>query len=332
METWMKKAVLVAAVLAGMSAGALAQSNVQIYGVLDSAIVHESGGPKGSATKLESGVSNSSRIGFRGGEDLGDGLSALFVLEAGILIDTGASDQNGLLFGRQAFVGVRKNDFGTLAIGRQYTPIYQTLTMIDPSSNNYGGAAGQLMSGEKAGTRQNNAVNFSSDKFAGFSGQLAYGFGEVSGNAQGSRQVGGSLTYELGKLTLRTAYNQTNNTTATDSARNTLTLAKYDFGVLTAGVGMGTNKGTGTTDSRDYIAALTVPFGPHTIMATYIKKDDRSVANKFDAHQYASTYIYNLSKRTLVYAAYAKLSNINFTTTKFGTGNREIDLGIKQTF
>lgn len=328
----MKKAVLAAAVLAGMSASALAQNNVQIYGLLDSAIVHESGGPKGSATKLESGVSNGSRLGFRGNEDLGDGLSALFVLEAGILIDTGASDQNGLLFGRQAFVGVRKKDFGTLAIGRQYTPIYQTLTMIDPSSNNYGGAAGQLMSGEKAGTRQNNAVNFSSDKFAGFSGQLAYGFGEVAGNAQGSRQVGGSLTYELGKLTLRSAYNQTNNAAATDSARNTLTLAKYDFGILTAGVGVGTNKGIGTTESRDYIAALTVPFGPHTIMATYIKKDDRSVANKFDAHQYASTYIYNLSKRTSVYAAYAKLSNINFTTTKFGTGDREIDLGIKHTF
>ena len=132
----MKKAVLAAAVLAGMSASALSQNNVQIYGLLDSAIVHESGGPKGSATKLESGVSNGSRLGFRGNEDLGDGLSALFVLEAGILIDTGASDQHGLLFGRQAFVGVRKKDFGTLAIGRQYTPIYQTLTMIDPSSNN----------------------------------------------------------------------------------------------------------------------------------------------------------------------------------------------------
>lgn len=328
----MNKAVLAAVVLTSMSAGALAQNNVQIYGLLDAAIVHESGGAKGSATKLESGVSNGSRIGFRGNEDLGDGLSALFVLEAGILIDTGASDQNGLLFGRQAYAGVRKKDVGTLAVGRQYTPIYQALTMIDPSANNYGGAAGQLMSGEKAGTRQNNTVSFSSDKLAGFSGQLAYGFGEVSGNARGSRQVGGSLTYELGRLTMRTAYNRTNNATATDSARNTLTLAKYDFGMLTAGVGVGTNKGLGTTDSRDYIAALTVPFGPHTVMATYIKKDDRSMSNKFDAHQCASTYIYNFSKRTLVYAAYAKLSNTHFTTTKFGTGDREIDLGIKHTF
>lgn len=328
----MKKAVLAAAVLAIVNTGAFAQSNVQIYGLIDSAVVYESGGPKGSATKLESGVSNGSRIGFRGNEDLGSGLSAVFVLEAGILLDTGASDQNGLLFGRQAYVGLRKKDVGTLAAGRQYTPIYQTLTMIDPSSNNYGGAAGQLMSGEKAGTRQNNALNFSSDKFNGLSGQLAYGFGEVAGNAAASRQVGGSLTYENGPLTLRTAYNKTNNATATDSARNTLSFAKYDFGILTAGVGYGTNRGTGTTQSRDYIAALTVPFGAHTVMATYIRKDDRSAANKFDAHQYAGTYLYALSKRTNVYIAYAKLSNINFTTTKFGTGDREIDLGIKHTF
>lgn len=328
----MKKAVLAAAVFASMSGAVYAQSNVQVYGLIDSAVVVENGGPKGHATKLESGVSNGSRLGFRGNEDLGNGLSAQFVLEAGILVDTGASDQSGLLFGRQAYVGLRKAGVGTLTAGRQYTPIYQTLTMIDPSSNNYGGAAGQLMSGEKAGTRQNNVVKFASDKLSGISGELAYGFGEVAGNSAASRQVGASLTYEQEKLTLRAGYNKNNNATATDSARNTLVLAKYDFGVVTAGVGYGINKGMGTIDSRDYIAALTVPFGPHTILATYIKKDDRSVANKFDAHQWASTYIYNLSKRTNVYVAYAKLSNINFTTTKFGTGDREIDLGIKHTF
>jgi predicted porin len=327
----MKKAVLAAAVLSSISSAVYAQSNVQVYGLIDSAIVVENGGPKGQVTKLESGVSNGSRIGFRGTEDIGDGLSAMFVLEAGVLIDTGVSDNN-ILFGRQAFVGMRKKGLGTVTAGRQYTPLYTTLITIDPSNNNYGGAAGQLMNGEKAGTRQNNTVMFASEKTAGITGQLAYGFGEVAGNAAASRQVGGSLMYEVNKLTLRAGYNKTNNATATDSARNSLVLAKYDFGMLTAGVGMGTNKGMGTTDSRDYIAALTVPFGPHTILATYIKKDDRSVANKFDAHQYASTYIYNLSKRTLVYVAYAKLSNTNFTTTKFGTGNRELDLGIKHTF
>jgi predicted porin len=328
----MKKAVLAATVLTSVSGFASAQSNVQIYGLIDSAIVVESGGPNGRATKVESGVSNGSRLGFRGTEALGDGLSAQFVLESGILVDTGASDQSGVLFGRQAYVGLSKKGVGALTAGRQYTPIYRTLTGIDPSANNYGGAAGQLMAGEKAGTRQNNTVMFAFERAYGLSGELAYGFGEVAGNSAASRQIGGSVMYEAGKLALRSAYNKTNNATASDSARNTLTYAKYDFGLLVAGAGYGTNHGTGTTDSRDYIVAVTVPFGVHTIMGTYVRKDDRSVANKFDAHQYAGTYLYNFSKRTLVYAAYAKLSNTNFTTTKFGKGNRELDLGVKHTF
>jgi predicted porin len=329
----MKKANLaLAASLVAACSGACADSNVTIYGLIDSAVVSESGGPKGSTTKLESGVSNGSRIGFRGTEDLGGGLSTVFVLESGVLIDTGAADQNGLLFGRQAYVGLHERGIGTVTFGRQYTPIYKTLITIDPYQNNYGGAAGQLMSGEKAGTRQNNTVMFTSDDVGGVTAQLAYGFGEVPGNAAASRQFGGSLMYEAGGLTLRAGYNSTDNATATDRARNSLVLAKYNFGPVIAGVGYGINKGTGTTDSRDTIAALTFPFGRHTLMTTYIRKDDRSVANKFDAHEYTATYTYNLSKRTLVYVAYAKLSNTNFTTTKFGTGNREADFGMKLTF
>jgi predicted porin len=327
-----KSKYIIAASLALAGSLAHAQTNVQIYGLIDSALVVESGGPKGSTTKIESGVSNGSRLGFKGTEDLGGGLSAIFLLESGILVDTGASDQNGLLFGRQAYVGLRQKGLGTLTMGRQYTPIYQTLTMIDPSANNYGGAAGQLMSGEKAGVRQNNMVMVTSDTMSGVTGQLAYSAGEVAGNNAASRSFGGSLTYLQGGLTARIGYNQTNNATATDSARNTLAIAKYDFGFLTAGIGYGINKGMGTIDTRDTILALTVPFGRHTVMATFIDKDDRAPAHKFGAQQYAGTYLYSLSKRTSLYAAYAHLSNTRFTTTKFGTGNREFDLGIKHIF
>lgn len=321
-----------AALIVGASAAAHADQNVTIYGLIDSAIVMENGGPKGSATKLEGGVSNGSRIGLRGTEDLGNGLSTMFVLESGFLADTGASDQNGLLFGRQAYVGMRQRGVGTVTVGRQYTPIYRTLTTVDPYENNYGGASGQLMSGEKAGTRQNNTVMFTSESIGGVTAQAAYGFGEVPGNAAASRQVGGSVAYEAGGLTLRAGFNRTDNATATDRARNSLFVAKYDFGPVVAGLGYGINKGAGTTDSHDMIAALTFPFGRHTVMTTYVRKDDRSAADKFDAHEYSAVYTYNLSKRTLLYVAWAKLSNTNFTTTKFGTGNRELDLGMKLTF
>jgi predicted porin len=237
-----------------------------------------------------------------------------------------------LLFGRQAYVGLREKGVGTLTLGRQYTPIYNTLTTIDPNRNNWGGSAGQLMSGEKAGTRQNNTVKFTSENLGGVTTEIAYGFGEVPGDSAKGRQYGGALQYAKGSLTLRTAYNSTTNAAGTDRARNTLSLAKYDFGFVTAGVGYGTNKGTGTTDSHDMIVGLTFPFGKHSLQTSYIRKDDRSAANKFDAHEYQAVYIYNLSKRTILYAAYAKLSNTNFTTTKFGSGDRETDLGMRITF
>jgi predicted porin len=308
----------------------MAEPNVSVYGMLDSALVVTQGGPKGSMTKLESGVSNGSRLGFTGKEDLGGGLSSFFILESGILIDTGASDQSGTLFGRQAFVGI-KNDSGTLKLGRQYTLMFETLTDVDPFTNNYGGASGQLMSGEKAGTRMNNTVQYMTPVIHGFSGQLAYGFGEVPGNSAKSRQFEYSASYAAGPLLVRGTYNRTDNATATDSARNALVIAKYKFSRFTGSLGYGANKGLGKIDSRDYIAAVAVPFGPHGMSATLIHKSDLA-GTHFGANQAAAAYTYAFSKRTNIYLAYAKLSNTRFATTKFGDGDRELDIGIKHRF
>lgn len=327
----MKKTILAAAVIGMTCATAFAQSNVTVYGIVDTGLVFARGGSAGSETKLESGVSTGSRLGFRGTEDLGGGLSALYTLEAGILADTGALDQGGLLFGRQAFVGL-KGGAGTVTLGRQYTPIYSTLLIADPFGNNYGGASGQLMSDEKAGTRTNNSIMLASPVINGFDAQLAYRFGEVAGNTSASRQTGLAAGYASGPLTVRLAFNRTDNATATDEAKNTLLVGRYDFGIATGSIGYGINKGMGAVDSHDLLLGVKVPFGAHTVMATYIRKDDRSAANRFDAHQTALAYNYALSKRTAFYMAYAKLSNTNFTRTKFGTGDSELDIGIRHSF
>src|SRR5689334_16727841 len=83
-----------------------AQPNVDVYGVVDTAFVRESGGVGGASDKISSGVSTGSRLGFRGGEDLGGGLSVKYTLEMGLFNDTGASAQGGLAFGRQSWVGL----------------------------------------------------------------------------------------------------------------------------------------------------------------------------------------------------------------------------------
>lgn len=316
------------ACLCGWSAQA--QSNVTLYGMVDTALV-ATGGPKGNHLKLESGVSNGSRIGFRGNEALGDGLSAIFTLESGILADTGAADQGGILFGRQAFVGLSSSTAGTLTAGRQYTLMFDTLTDVDPFTNNYGGASGQLMSGEKAGTRQNNTVQYASPVKAGFSGQAAYGFGEQPGSAAKARQFDYSVRYENGPLLLRGTVNRADNATATAHVTNTLLIARYRFEAATVSYGIGDNRGPGTIASRDMIAAVTVPLGRHAVSTTLVHKSDRANTS-LGANQIAAAYTYALSTRTNLYVAYSRLSNIRFATTKFGDGNRELDIGIKHKF
>ena len=77
----MKKITLAALILGAFATSAQAQSNVTIYGIVDAGIVHESGGKDGNVTRLGSGIASASRFGFRGNEDLGNGLSAVFTLE-----------------------------------------------------------------------------------------------------------------------------------------------------------------------------------------------------------------------------------------------------------
>src|SRR5476649_216248 len=130
----MKKSLITIAVLGAMSSAALAQSNVTIYGLLDAAVVSERGGATGSVTKLTGGVASASRLGFKGTEDLGGGLSALFVLEEGVLIDTGAQDSTGQAFNRQSYVGLSSKTAGTITLGRQYTMLYNAIQQVGDRS------------------------------------------------------------------------------------------------------------------------------------------------------------------------------------------------------
>src|SRR5450830_1821378 len=92
-ETTMKKIALCLGLATTYTAipVAHAQSSVDVYGLMDAALVQESGGI-GKISKLTSGVSAGSRLGLRGTEDIGNGLLAVFTLEAGLLTDTGRSE------------------------------------------------------------------------------------------------------------------------------------------------------------------------------------------------------------------------------------------------
>lgn len=331
----MKKFALVPAALALMSAGALAQTNVTIYGIVDAGVVRESGGTAGSVTNISSGIASGSRLGFRGKEDLGGGLSAIFTLENGFNADTGQAGQGGLLFGRQAFVGLSGN-FGTVTLGRQYTPYYKTLRDIgDPfGAVSLAGRSGNLFA---TNTRANNMVEYVSQAYSGVRVDLAWAPGEVAGDSTRSRQFGGSVGYTGGPLTLQAAYHRIDNATATDKVRNTLVSGNYKFAKVTGYASYAINKGPTTADSHDMLVGVAVPVGAHRLLFSHVRHDDRAARN-MDANQWGIGYHVPLSKRTDVYAAYARIQNHNGAAfrvgnaTDTGSGDKAFNLGMRHNF
>jgi predicted porin len=357
----MKKA---AALVLGLAAGAAAQAqtSVDIYGIMDAALVSERGGVASPSTRITSGAASASRIGFRGTEDLGGGLSAFFTLETGVKIDTGEVDAAGTIFNRQAFVGL-KGSAGEVALGRQYTPWHVALVAIDPFGTGYAGTSKNLFPDNGSNVRTSNTITYKSPKVSGFDGELAYSAGEQTSISTG-RQFGGAVGYANGPLALRVAYNSKNtDVTATATApfvsrslgRNTLFTAAYelqwaklrfaygvDKGFNAATLGNANNpyggvKPTPSTDGREVLLGLSAPIGPGTLMASVMHKDDRTSFNQ-DASAWGIGYLYGLSKRTGLYAAYGHINNQNgagytvANNTESGTGNTGYNLGMRHTF
>ena len=359
----MKKTLTAIAILGAFSGFAQAQSSVTIYGIVDAGIVRESGGVNGSATNISSGVGSASRIGFRGTEDLGNGVSALFLLETGYRLDTGASDVAGSIFNRQAYVGL-KGAAGTLTLGRQYTPYYNAVSQVaDPFNAGYAGSAKNLLPTAGVNTRTSNAVVYASPVVNGFSGELSYSLAEQGGNSIAGRQIGAALSFGAGKLNARLAHNHRNNDLAVGSVvqdrqigRNTLLAANYDFGVAKAYAAYGVNEGLNSSplantsnpfgravtpvaslDSRDMLIGVQVPFGANALIASFIRKDDRTAFNQ-DADQWAVGLTRSLSKRTSLYTSYGKMKNKNGASytvgnnSDVGSGDTAYNAGIRHTF
>jgi predicted porin len=353
-------------IIGGFAATAQAQSNVTIYGIADVGIVSERGGAAGNVTKVTSGVGSQSRLGFRGTEDLGGGLSAIFQLEAGVKLDDGSLDNtNSQLFNRQAFVGLKSKEAGTLTLGRQYTMYYNALSQVgDPFGAGYAGSAKNLFPTAGAQTRTSNAIVYATPNVDGFSGEALYSLGEQAGNSSAGRQFGLGLNYSQGKLNTRLVYNNRNSdavasgTTAAvsrDIGRNTLFVINYDFDVVKAYFAYGSDKGYNSAalpvanaynyktapkpslDSTDILVGVQIPVAPAgTVVASYIRKDDKSFNQ--DADQWALGYLHALSKRTNAYVAYAKIKNKNgagYTVgnnNEAGSGDKAFNLGIRHAF
>ena len=348
-----------AAGIALLAGPATAQSSVAVFGLLDVGLVHESGGAAGASNKLTSGVSNGSRLGIKGVEALGNGWAALFMLESGLQLDTGATGQGGVLFGRQSYAGLR-SPAGTVTVGRQYTPHFDTLVLADPFSSGLTGDAKNLLpSSGDASTRMTNSVKLSSVSIGGWQGELAFAAGESGAGDRIGRQFGGAFGYAGGALNVRLGYHYRNTDTTTlrrGSARNTLLAATYDLGMFKAHLGYGIDKGvdssalrnggnpyghvpapSGSVDSRDVLLGLSRTAGLHTLMASIVRKDDKTGPNQ-DARQVSLGHRYALSRRTDTYLSVTHIGNRKGagyavgSAIEPGSGNRAVAAGLRHQF
>lgn len=331
----MKKTLIALAALTSIAGVAQAQSSVTLYGIADafvgslSSTTRTAGvSTKTTNTVIDSGGLASPRFGLRGVEDLGGGLKAVFALEGGILVDTGAGNQSGGgLFSRQAFVGVN-GGFGTVTLGRHLTA-YDALRGATNYSDNallfsfsqigavYGNGVADYTN------RTSNSLAYTSPSFGGFSGALVVGTGEdKTTGVSASRNNSFHIKYANGPLLVGYAYQNerfnggssisaiaapgTAITAATGERDYNLFGASYDFGVakITGSYQAAKQKNsavaTNNGKDKEFQAGVTVPFGAAALSAGYVRSKSDNTGLRATGYSLLGTY--SLSKRTTLYA------------------------------
>ena len=223
----MKKILLASAIAGTVSINGYAQSSVTLYGILDEGVQYNTNAKNivngvnvgGRQVTLDSATGlNGSRWGLRGAEDLGNGLKAIFTLESGLNLNTGAYGQGNTPFGRQAFVGLSSSRFGTLTMGRQYDSV---VTYVQPVAA-YGFIATSTLLDHPGDldnfgntVRTNNAIKYGSPNFNGLSFGAEVSLGGQAGNVTGGGGYSAGAAYASGPVTLGVGYNYFKNPTGT---------------------------------------------------------------------------------------------------------------------
>jgi len=328
----MKKSLLALAALTAFAGAASAQSSVTLFGIVDAGVARLSAGGH-SVTGMTNSGYNTSRLGFRGVEDLGGGLQAGFWLEGQLANDSGegAAGGGGLNFQRRSTVSLM-GSFGEIRIGRDYTPEFWNLTIYDPfgtngigSNNTIAMLAGQA--NVTTAVRSNNAVSYFTPNLGGFSGQVMYAFGEKS-SALGSAKkennyLGIRAGYAAGPVSVHVAYGKTEG--AADAADHKVwnVGGSFNAGFLTASLLVSQEKNGAGLTVLAIEPGIQVPVGAGVIRASYGHYDQKkgtAAWNDNDYKKIAVGYLHNMSKRTTLYATYARIAN-DGTQTKTVSNN-----------
>ncbi|KAI5913262.1 porin [Thauera sp. 2A1] len=342
----MQKKLIALAVAGLVSVPAFAQSNVTIYGVVDMGYKYQGDNVASNVKNrnaIDSGISGGSRIGFKGTEDLGNGLKAGFVLEQGIAVDTGSSPSSGT-WARQSFVSL-SGGFGAVALGRQYTPQHKIMAAVDPFGFGKGTAAG-LQNFYIGEARLDNLVAYVSPTWSGFNVAAGYTFGAGNGNGAGTNEANPtprnnvnttdvrawviSPSYTNGPIFVAANFHKLDPVqTGVDSAKVWDLAGTYDFGMVKVGAIYGQRK---IDDAKVKQWALTgaVPVGPAgKVQVMYGQRKFDEGGNTYDGakvSQWGLGYEHALSKRTALYAVYAQQNqNNDQERATLGTPNQNVN-------
>jgi predicted porin len=367
----MKKAALCAALatFAAMAPAmpAMAQSQVTIYGILDSGLVYTTNtNAAGDSLVKVPGLTGSvpSRVGFRGVEDLGGGLQAVFALETGVSLDTGTTGQGNRLFGRHANVGL-KGSWGTLTLGRQVNMTFLAQAKSDVLGPNLFSMSSIDLYIPNA--RSDNAIGYLGS-FNGLTVGATYSLGrdassaggpggtncagEVAGNSKACRQVTGLVGYDSGAWGVNASYDKMyGNTgaaaglTTSDSSDKRVTVNAYAMlGAAKIGVGVMDRKKVAATRANDlesdlYYIGASYPLSPLMQLDAQVARHDVKNHDN-DSTLSVLRLTYYLSKRTAVYTSLGHMKNAGAAAIALdaggtvGTGLNQsgISAGVRHTF
>ncbi len=335
----MKTRPVALAALAAMCGLASAQSSVVVFGVVDLAARVVSNDDR--QYQLASGGDRPSRLGFRGTEDLGGGLSAEFWLEAELSPDKADSNFS---FNRQSTVSFVSRTAGELRLGRDKVPTYYEWLDFDVfgdgglgASTRLSVAAGMVPSGAQYGTLKradNLASYFTPGGLGGFFAQLSVAPGE---NNPGNKYYGGRAGYRRGAVAVSASWGQTQVTGSEDAVTWSVG-GDWDFKVLRL-AGFYSSLEIGGASQDNWRIGASAPFGSWLLRGAVSGMSGGGSLASQDASHYALGVVYSLSSRTALYTTYASIDNTNtlFTVASgppLTRGNRSsgLDVGLRHSF
>jgi GBP family porin len=211
----MKKTLLVAAVSGAFSmTAAHAQSSVTLYGLLDAGLVFSNNQGGHQDWQQGSGALTTSVFGLRGNEDLGGGLHAVFRLESGIDVNNGGLANHSSLFGRQSYVGLSSDQYGTITLGRQFDSMVDfvsPLAMAGAGDGNNLAAHPFDNDNLSSSFSVNNSVKYTSANYNGLQFGGLYGFSNEAGGFGDNRAYSFGASYKNGPLNVGAGYMELNN-------------------------------------------------------------------------------------------------------------------------